>query len=102
MKHIKRFNEQIETKEISSDRISEIIDILNERYESIIENVDIFDKLNGEFTQYKSNTNQYDQIDESIINLDSINGLLSEITEKINIIKDNIESYNNDGRKYLF
>ena len=102
MKHIKRFNEQIDTKEISSDRISEIVDILNERYESIKENVDIFDKLNGEFTQYKSNPNQYDQIDESIISLDSINGLLSEITEKINIIKDNIESYNNDGRKYLF
>jgi hypothetical protein len=102
MKHIKRFNEQIDTKEISSDRISEIIDILNERYEAIQENVDIFDKLNGELTQYKSNTNQYDQIDESIINLDSINGLLSELSEKINIIKDNIESYNNDGRKYLF
>ncbi len=102
MKHIKKFNEQIEIKELSSDRISEVLEILDERYVSIEENIDIFNKLNSEFTQYKSNTNQYDQVDESIINLDSINGLLSELSEKINIIKDNIESYNNDGRKYLF
>ncbi len=99
---IKRFNES-ETVDISADRIDEIVKELNEISASVKDKAKTIESLNSELNNYVSDSQKgNDQIDDSIFALQIIKKNLDDTQDKIDTILQNMSSYNDEGRKYLY
>jgi ABC-type transporter Mla subunit MlaD len=99
---IKRFNES-ETVDISTDRIDEIVKELNEISASVKDKAKTIESLNSELNNYVSDSQKgNDQIDDSIFALQIIKKNLDDTQDKIDTILQNMSSYNDEGRKYLY
>jgi ABC-type transporter Mla subunit MlaD len=99
---IKRFNES-EQVDISTERIDEIVKELNEISASIKDKNKTIESLNSEFNNYVSDSQKgNDQIDDSIFALQVIKKNLDDTQDKIDTILQNMKSYTDEGRKYLY
>ena len=99
---IKRFNESDQV-DISSDRVEEIVKKLKEMISSLEDKNKTIESLSNEFNNYVSNSQKgNDQIDDSIFALQILEKNFSDSIEKIDTIVQNLESYNAEGRKYLY
>lgn len=99
---IKRFNDSVEV-EISTERIDEIVKELNEISASIKDKNKTIESLNSEFNNYVSDSQKgNDQIDDSIFALQVIKKNLDDTQDKIDTILQNMKSYTDEGRKYLY
>ena len=101
---IRKFNEAMEDGvDISNERVSEIITDIKSVSESIEDNHNSINELYMELSKFKSKSSKNnDQIDDSVINLELLRSKLNESVEVISKINELLESYNMDGRKYLY
>ena len=91
MKRIKRFNE------------SEILVDLKELTSTLDDKKKMIDSLISELNNYKNKSDKgNDQIDDSIAALQVIMKDLENSTDKTDTVIGNLQSYNDDGRKYLY
>jgi len=100
---IKRFNEASEQVDISSERIEEVVKDLKEMVASLDDKEKIIESLINEFNNYKSDSQKgNDQIDDSIYALQILEKNYSDSKDKLDTIIQNLDSYNTEGRKYLY
>lgn len=99
---IKRFNET-EQVDISSDRIDEMIKELKEMSGELESKTKLVESLTNELTNYKSDSQKgNDQIDDSIFAFQVIKKNLDDSLDKIDTVVQNLQSYDDEGRKYLY
>lgn len=99
---IKRFNES-EQVDISSDRIDEMMTQLKETVASLDDKNKFIESLENELNNYKSDSQKgNDQIDDSIFALQVIKKNISDSLDKIDTVIQNLQSYDDEGRKYLY
>jgi len=100
---IKRFNEATEQVDISSERIDELMSELKETISTIDSKNKFIESLENELNDYKSDSQRgNDQIDDSIFALQVIKKNLSDSLDKFDTIINNLQSYDDEGRKYLY
>ena len=99
---IKRFFESDQV-DISTERITEVMDELKDFIANIEDRSKKIDALGTELSGYKnSSTKSNDQIDDSIAALQIIKKDLDDCVDKLDTVVNNLDSYNVDGRKYLY
>ena len=99
---IKRFFES-DQLDISTERITEIMDELKDFIANIEDRSKKIDALGTELSNYRnSSTKSNDQIDDSIAALQIIKKDLDDCVDKLDTFVNNLYSYNVDGRKYLY
>jgi hypothetical protein len=99
---IKRFFES-DQLDISTERITEIMDELKDFIANIEDRSKKVDALGTELSNYRnSSTKSNDQIDDSIAALQIIKKDLDDCVDKLDTVVNNLDSYNVDGRKYLY
>ena len=100
---IKRFNEELDPIEMDDERVMEIIEEL-EDFLSINKDKQTYTQsLLDELSRYKNPSNKgSDQIDDTLISLQVIKKNLDEIVDKLDTSIQNLQSYIDDDRKYLF
>lgn len=99
---IKRFYET-EQADISPDRIEEIVKEIIKISDSIKDKTKTIESLTGELTNYVSDSRKgNDQIDDSIFALQVIKKNLDDTQDKLDTFLQNMNSYNDEGRKYLY
>lgn len=102
MARIKRFNES-EQIDISTERIDKIIKDLKELTSSLDDRQKTIDSLISELNNYKNKSDKgNDQIDDSIAALQVIRKDLENSADKTDTVIGNLQSYSDDGRKYLY
>jgi uncharacterized coiled-coil DUF342 family protein len=102
MKHIRKFNESNEI-DISSERISEINKELKDIASLLEEKVKFTESLMNELNNYKKDSMKgNDQIDDSIAALQIIKKDIENCFDKIDTVVNNLEDYNDSGRKYIY
>lgn len=101
---IKRFNESIEENiDISQERVGEIIEELKDMLSIFEDKTKTIESYTNEFNNYKSNSKKgNDQIDDSIAALQVIKKDLDNTIDKVDTVINNLVSYNDEGRKYLY
>ncbi len=100
---IKRFNESTEQVDISSDRIDEMMTQLKETVASLDDKNKFIESLENELNNYKSDSQKgNDQIDDSIFALQVIKKNISDSLDKIDTVIQNLQNYDDEGRKYLY
>jgi uncharacterized phage infection (PIP) family protein YhgE len=100
---IKRFNEATEQVDISSERIDELMSELKETISTIDSKNKFIESIENELNDYKSDSQRgNDQIDDSIFALQVIKKNLSDSLDKFDTIISNLQSYDDEGRKYLY
>lgn len=99
---IKRFFES-EQIDISPERITEMMDELKDFITIVEDRSKKIDSLNTELSNYKNNsTKSNDQIDDSIAALQVVKKDLDDCIDKLDTVLNNLDSYNTEGRKYLY
>ena len=99
---IKRFFES-DQLDISTERITEVMDELKDFIANIEDRSKKIDALGTELSNYRnSSTKSNDQIDDSIAALQIIKKDLDDCVDKLDTVVNNLDSYNQDGRKYLY
>ena len=99
---IKRFFESDQV-DISTERITEVMDELKDFITNIEDRSKKIDALGTELSNYRnSSTKSNDQIDDSIAALQIIKKDLDDCVDKLDTVVNNLDSYNVDGRKYLY
>lgn len=99
---IKRFFESDQV-DISTERITEVMDELKDFIANIEDRSKKIDALGTELSNYRnSSTKSNDQIDDSIAALQVIKKDLDDCVDKLDTVVNNLDSYNVDGRKYLY
>ena len=101
---IRRFNEELEEEvNISQDRVDEIIVELKDILALLEDRTKTIEGLTNEFNNYKSNSKKgNDQIDDSISALQIISKDLDSSIDKVDTVINNLVSYSEEGRKYLY
>lgn len=100
---IKRFNEQQEIVEISTDRVSEMVSLLKQ-INSLLDNKskDIHSMYNELMNFRSKSTTANNQIDDTYLNLEGIVHSLEEITSKIDTVVESLDDYIENGPRYLY
>ena len=100
---IRKFNENTETVDISSERTEEISKDLKEMTASLDDKRKNVESLINEFNNYRNNSQKgNDQIDDSIYALQILEKNFSDSIDKLDTIIQNLSSYNDEGRKFLY
>ena len=101
MKRIRRFNES-EQIDISPERTAEIIEDLKDLAATLGDKRKLADSLISELDSYKNKSDRgHDQIDDTIAALQVIAKDLETASDKTDTAIGNLESYGEEGRKYL-
>jgi t-SNARE complex subunit (syntaxin) len=99
---IKRFLEA-SVEDISPDKVNDIIDLLTKMVKEFEYNREVLDKVVKDLEGFKSDSSESnDQIDDSVINLDSSKVKLQDILSIIDSVVLNLKDYNESGRKFLY
>jgi ABC-type transporter Mla subunit MlaD len=99
---IRRFNEG-EQVEISSERVTEIIEQLKELTSIMDDKSKSVESLLNELDNFKSDSKRgNDQIDDSIVALQVIKKDIDDCVDKIDTTINNLSDYNDSGRKFLY
>jgi methyl-accepting chemotaxis protein len=101
---IKRFNEDLEDNiNISTERVGEIIEEMKDMLSNLEEKSKSIESFSSEFNNYKSKSKKgNDQIDDSISALQVAKKGIDDSIDKIDTIINNLVSYNDEGRKFLY
>jgi hypothetical protein len=101
---IRKFDEGMnDAVDISTERVSEVLLIISTLNSSVEDNHKIVDELYMELSKFKSKSSvSNDQLDDSVINLELLRSKLNDSLSVINKIEDLLNSYTEDGRKYLY
>ena len=100
---IRRFFEAEEQKDMSTERVEEILKELKEFTSQLDEKSKFTDKLQMELSNYKNLSNKSnDQIDDSIAALQIVKKNVDDSIDKLDTIITNIQDYSEEGRKYLY
>ena len=101
---IKRFNEELEeVVDISQERVGEIIEDLKGMLSLLDDKNKSIEGFTNELNNYKSKSKKgNDQIDDSISALQIIKKDLDSSIDKVDTVINNLVSYNDEGRKYLY
>ena len=102
MKRIRRFDES-EQIDISPERTAEIIEDLKDMAATLGDKKKLADSLISELDAYKNKSDRgNDQIDDTIAALQVIAKELESATDKADTAIGNLDSYGEEGRKYLY
>jgi len=100
---IKRFNEELEPIEMDSQRVKEIIEELEDFLAIVNDKQTRTESIINELTKYKNPSKKgNDQIDDTIISLQVVKKSLDEAIDKLDTSIQNMNSYIEDDRKYLY
>jgi ABC-type transporter Mla subunit MlaD len=100
---IRRFFESEEQVDISPERISEMMEQLKDFIANVEDKSKMVDTLGTELSNYKNNsTKSNDQIDDSIAALQVVKKDLDDCVDKLDTVVNNLDSYSQSGRKYLY
>jgi hypothetical protein len=101
---IKRFHENIDEEvNISQERVGEMIEELKEVLSDLEDRSSTIDSYLNELENYQSkSTKGNDQIDDSISSFQIAKRGIDDSIDKIDNVINNLMSYNEDGRKYLY
>lgn len=100
---ISKFNESNTLNDISNDRIKEILDSMRNTSDIVNDKIDEIQTLIGEFSKFKGKSRKSnDQIDDTILNLESLKSKMSDILSTISSINENLSDYKENGRRYLY
>lgn len=101
---IKKFNESDEIKDISPDRVDEIIENLSSTISDLDKNNKQIRSYMDEISDYLSSkdNNENDQLDDSKLAMELISDNLEENITKYDTIIKNLQDYNENGRKFLY
>ena len=101
---IKRFHENIEEEvNISQERVGEMIEELKEVLSGLENRSSTIDSYLNELENYQSkSTKGNDQIDDSISSFQIAKRGIDDSIDKIDNVINNLMSYNDEGRKYLY
>lgn len=100
---IRKFFEQDENVDISNVRIKEILDTITSISSDFDKNKEVIISLTNELSNYRSKSKtSNDQIDDSVSNLEQINGDISKVLSSLDTIAKNLKDYDESGRKYLY
>ena len=101
---IKRFIEALEdSKEISPERIDEIVSELTTITTDLDASKEKIESFANELSNYVSKSkNSNDQIDDSVINLNSVKSNFDEIVSSLDTIVNNLKDYKDKGRNFLY
>ena len=97
---IRKFNESV--NEISTDRVDEILKELKEVLNTITDSESKVVSLSNELSNFRSEGDKNDQIDDIVIKLDQTKSKIDELGEYMTEINNLLESYKKDGRKFLY
>jgi len=102
MKRIRRFNES-EQIDISAERTAEMIEDLKDMASTLLDKKKLAESLIGELESYKNKSDKgNDQIDDTIAALQVLAKDLESASDKAETSIGNLESYGEEGRKYLY
>ncbi len=102
MKRIRRFDES-EQIDISPERTAEIIEDLKDMVATLGDKKKLADSLISELDAYKNKSDRgNDQIDDTIAALQVIAKELESAADKADTAIGNLDSYGEEGRKYLY
>jgi RNase H-fold protein (predicted Holliday junction resolvase) len=100
---IKRFYESEEQKNISSERVEEILKSLKDFSVKIGDENKTIDSLLTELSSYKNlSSKSNDQIDDSIAALQIVSKNVDDSIDKLDTVINNLDDYNISGRSYLY
>lgn len=100
---IKRFNESQEDINISSQRVEEIIEDMNNLLSNIDDKNKKLQSYTNELSNYKSSSKKSnDQIDDSISALEVAIKNNDDTIDKIDTVISNLLNYNENGRDFLY
>jgi prefoldin subunit 5 len=101
---IKRFHENIDEEvNISQERVGEMIEELKEVLSDLEDRSSTIDSYLNELENYQSkSTKGNDQIDDSISSFQIAKRGIDDSIDKIDNVINNLMSYNEEGRKYLY
>lgn len=92
-----------EEKEMSNERVGEMIEDIRNFSSEIDDKIKLVDSLLNELTNFQTRSkSSNDQIDDSILALQVIRKDINNIVDKSDTIMNNLTSYNEDGRKYIY
>lgn len=99
---IKRFYESA-SEDISPERTEEIIKMITSIVKELSYNSEELEKLSKELDNYKSDSiESNDQIDDSVININSCKTKIEEATSTLDSVVANLKDYSESGRKFLY
>jgi uncharacterized protein YoxC len=100
---IKRFNESQEDINISTQRVDEIIEDMNNMLSNLDDKNKTLQSYTNELSNYKSSSKtSNDQIDDSIVALEISIKNNEDTIDKIDTIISNLLNYNDNGRDFLY
>jgi uncharacterized protein YoxC len=101
---IKRFNESIDDEvNISPERIGEMVEELRDILSSLEDKNKTIESCVNELSNYRTNSKKgNDQIDDSIAAFQVVKKNIDESIEKTDTVINNLLSYNDEGRKFLY
>ena len=100
---ISKFNESNSLEDISNDRIKEILDSMRNTSDVIDDKLEEVQTLLTEFSKFKGKSRKSnDQIDDTIMNLESLKTKMNDILLTISSINENLTDYKENGRRYLY
>lgn len=103
MTRIRRFNEQQDRVEISSDRVEEIVAELKSSVTRLGRARDQAISLSNELSNFRSSSRTANnQIDDSSINLDLAASKLEETSGILDGVVKSLEDYSEKGPRYLY
>ena len=102
MKRIRRFDES-EQIDISAERTAEMIEDLKDMASTLRDKMKLAESMIGELESCKNKSDKgNDQIDDTIAALQVLAKDLRSASDKADISIGNLESYGEEGRKYLY
>jgi ABC-type transporter Mla subunit MlaD len=100
---ISKFNESNTLDDISNDRIKEILDSMKNTSDTVSDKMEEIQTFIGEFSKFKGKSRKSnDQIDDTILNLETLKSKMSDILSTISSINENLTDYKENGRRYLY
>jgi ABC-type transporter Mla subunit MlaD len=100
---ISKFYEANSLEDISNDRIKEILNSLRNTSDVIDDKIEEVQSFLSEFEKFKGKSRKSnDQIDDTILNLESLKSKMSDILKTISSVNENLTDYKENGRRYLY
>lgn len=100
---MRKFSKLFENKDISNDRISELILQLSTISSDFSQKIEFVDSLVNELDNFrKSSSSKNDQIDDCIANLQLMKKLFLDLLDKSNNVTAGIKDYEKNGRKDIY
>ena len=100
---IKKFKTFEAVKEIDPNKITEITSLLTETISDLDKKREQMENLIKDLSIFKSGSkDNNDQIDDSIINLETIKKELSNLIQKVDNVNTTIQEYSDKGRQFLY